>query len=102
MITASSDNISHGIQDSKPWFHHLEDKGRVSFFIVSLWVPVEQGLPQGYKGLIVISLNFTFNFTSVNKGKNNTRMLSKLSPTRSSIGKSRNVGFPAQPFHKMS
>ena len=32
------------------------EENRAKFFTVSLWVPLEQGLPKGYKGLIVISL----------------------------------------------
>ena len=32
------------------------EENRAKFFTVSLRVPVEQGLSQGYKGLIVISL----------------------------------------------
>ena len=31
------------------------EENRAKFFTVSLWVTLEQGLPQGYKGLIVIS-----------------------------------------------
>ena len=31
------------------------EENRAKFFTVSLRVPLEQGLPQGYKGLIVIS-----------------------------------------------
>ena len=38
-------------------FHHgLIAENRVSFFTVSLSVPVEQGLLQGYKALIIINL----------------------------------------------
>ena len=33
------------------------EENRAKFFTVSWWVPLEQGLPQGYKGLIVISLS---------------------------------------------
>ena len=32
-------------------------ENRARFFTVSLLVPVEQGLQQGYKGLIIISLD---------------------------------------------
>ena len=32
------------------------EENRAKFLTVSSWVPLEQGLPQGYKGLIVISL----------------------------------------------
>ena len=32
------------------------EENRTKVFTVSLWVPLEQGLPQGYKGLIVINL----------------------------------------------
>ena len=35
------------------------EEHRAKFFTVSLRVPLEQGLPQGYKGLIVISLRVT-------------------------------------------
>ena len=35
-------------------------ENRVSFSTVPLHVPVEQGLLQGYKGLIVISLKSTY------------------------------------------
>ena len=38
-------------RDSKIKYGHL--------FTVSLWIPVEQGLPQGEKGFIVISLSKT-------------------------------------------
>ena len=39
------------------WFDRLNAGDGARFFTVSSWVPVDhQGLPQGYKGLIVISL----------------------------------------------
>ena len=34
----------------------ITEENRACFFTASLWIPLEQGLPQGYKGLIVISL----------------------------------------------
>ena len=37
----------------------MNAENRVSFFTVSLGVPVEQGVPQGYKRLIVIILPAT-------------------------------------------
>ena len=36
------------------------EENRAKFFNVSLRVPVEHGLPQGYKGLIVISLDLSY------------------------------------------
>ena len=35
------------------------EENRAKFFTVSLWVPLEQRLPQGCMGLIVISLDLT-------------------------------------------
>ena len=39
----------------------MKAKNRVCFFTVSSWVPVEQGLPQGCKGIIFICLDLSHN-----------------------------------------
>ena len=58
-IQSKNLNNSHGIEirsRDSILIQLMIAEYRASFFTVSLRVPVEQGLPQGYKELIVISL----------------------------------------------